>query len=353
MISKWLYVASVVISLVGCFGEQIQVRAAEEAVCAESVPGVLQEIVEKVGVTYEEVIALLLRSEKAQKFDDSLIFTDSGSTDKNLFCGDFIEKGHASLMLGKGQKEKFNWGSESAKGSAYRISEIENYLKKVFEEIKKLWGHEINPMDLFHGHMVLGKDGDLYVVFHAKEYPTDIDNKLSFARLVFGVDPKATRGWSYDHKVPGFSQRNIVLSIKNNKLRVVTERAPFWMNDSQVITPDTSAAMTLAESDFGKVIGSFNYLPGYGISDQVYFNLAGGDNTLIRIKMEKLFLGPSGSEHFVAMDLKQKLMACACAYKLEGDFSLAPECGGFLQQQFPGKFLKNIDVYTLAKGQWR
>jgi hypothetical protein len=53
------------------------------------------------------------------------------------------------------------------------------YFARVFEHIGKtkfnnLGPHKLNGTDLFHGHLIKGWDNDMYVVFHAKEFPDDI-----------------------------------------------------------------------------------------------------------------------------------------------------------------------------------
>lgn len=103
-----------------------------------------------------------------------------------------------------------NWGSGGFGGIPWQFSnqDCNRILIEIFEKIThKIIGLKLSPHDLFHGHVISFTQG-IAIVFHAKEYPKDIEyikNQYQVVDEIF---------YSRDNC---FKKRNFIFYSDNNE----------------------------------------------------------------------------------------------------------------------------------------
>ncbi|WP_213981400.1 hypothetical protein [Sphingomonas sp. dw_22] len=157
-----------------------------------------------------------------------------------------------------------NWASQGATGEFRDYSyctfqsEADQFFKGVFEEARVTASAVFSRTDLFHGHVLWHKTDGLIVVFHAKEYPNDLETSKSGNGRV--ADPISA---SFDKYDANYGKRNIRYSFRSHTIAIVT----------QGLTNDIGQ-QTLDQTYGGSAAALFdlNYFPNEctGTNDKVF-----------------------------------------------------------------------------------
>ncbi|WP_437491572.1 hypothetical protein WME75_15875 [Sorangium sp. So ce1014] len=150
-----------------------------------------------------------------------------------------------------------NWASGGAADPLTGLRTLDDvavraFFIAVFEKVRVMTASRFSRADLFHGHINLW-NGDVIIVFHAKEYPSDLEpNKSQFAAQVEGIP-------AFNRHDPAFRFRNAVYSFNRNAV-------------DSLDTPNVGAhpvygalirdGYTLAEEQMGTPVAGINYFPG-------------------------------------------------------------------------------------------
>jgi hypothetical protein len=167
-------------------------------------------------------------------------------------------------FVGKNYLRLSNWASQGASGDwanwQYMVfrSEPNLFFKALFTETKAKANAEFSRTDLFHGHVMWHQTDGLIVVFHAKEYPSDLESsKSSNGKL---ADTKSASFTKFDKN---FTKRNIRYDFRTDSMSIVTTGLQNGFGQQ-----------TLDQSYGGKAKALFdiNYFPNEcnGINDKVF-----------------------------------------------------------------------------------
>ncbi|MEN9578030.1 MAG: hypothetical protein RJA70_1039 [Pseudomonadota bacterium] len=109
-----------------------------------------------------------------------------------------------------------SWASGNAPPFYRSDSTTQLWLSDLFTEVAHRAGHVLNRADLFHCHLCYdGTDGDLVMIFHAKEYPSDIEFFKHTAAA--SLDNSVV---AFTTATANFSNRNSIFSVRNNRIYV-------------------------------------------------------------------------------------------------------------------------------------
>jgi hypothetical protein len=169
--------------------------------------------------------------------------------------------GETSVAQAPGYLKLENWASGNAP-PFYRFtsSTVTGWLSRLFAEVARAGGHTLSRADLFHCHLVYEPTGpDLVAIFHAKEYPDDIEhNKHGQAA---GVDSGVV---AFDTATPAFASRNPIWSARTRRIYV-----PHFQNNTNpyrtlLMDPDLTVGDNPRFFDavvLGDCIADINYFP--------------------------------------------------------------------------------------------
>lgn len=156
-----------------------------------------------------------------------------------------------------------NWASGGAVGAlktsdnVWRLKdgEVATFFVKLFEEVRTGAKAEFARADLFHGHINLHKK-TLLIVFHAAEYPVDLDDTQFPAANAALVEPK-----KISIKDPGFRYRNAIYSFASGTLQTfdTLNLDPTWKANFD------DKLITLRDDTLGEPVAGLNYFPKDGI----------------------------------------------------------------------------------------
>jgi hypothetical protein len=125
--------------------------------------------------------------------------------------------GETGVAQAPGYLKLENWASGNAPPFyRYTSSTVTGWLSQLFAEVAVAAGHTLSRADLFHCHLVYDATGpDLLAIFHAKEYPDDIEpGKHAQAA---GVDGGVV---AFDTTSPAFASRNPIWSARTGRIYV-------------------------------------------------------------------------------------------------------------------------------------
>jgi hypothetical protein len=151
------------------------------------------------------------------------------------------------------------------------------FFQGLFDVVAKtIPGAEYNRTNLFHGHVVYAREGeapDLGVVFHAYEYPEDLEpGKAALAKTL--PDFQGFKGALTDDQAfyKKFCQRNAIWTLADNALRVPDyyeyvisldedDIAAGWGKLIQDKTGGITRGVTVDEAKVGTNLIGLNYFP--------------------------------------------------------------------------------------------
>lgn len=163
---------------------------------------------------------------------------------ESLYNSIFEEKKHYKTS---------NWASGITTHEFYRQKESTLFFEYLFETVSGNTPAELSRSNLFHGHIVYNEDlNDILIVFHAFEYPSDIEDIKS--NLAYHLEKKK----KFISSDKGFQWRNSFYSRNKNSLFIIE-------NSLENISPLIYENITLDQSFFGKGIFDINYFPSEGI----------------------------------------------------------------------------------------
>lgn len=164
---------------------------------------------------------------------------------------------------GKNYLRTTNWASASSNQWGYYLStgDVASHFTKIFEKIASIYNTEFEFMsmvlcrnNLFHGHVLYNeKLDDILIVFHAFEYPHDLEpQKSSKAKEVEpGID-------EFDSDETAFKWRNAIYSVNKNSVYFPDiSQEPYH---SQLST-EFPSSYTLDETKVGVRLFDINYFP--------------------------------------------------------------------------------------------
>ena len=179
--------------------------------------------------------------------------------------------------------EIISWGSSRPVAFFFK-NNVESYLTHLFYKIlhyseEKGLSITLNTTDLFHAHLVFFEK-DLLLVFHAQEYPFDL-NDTSFKAMIATKHKKdLLKGKKFSYKTPSFKKRNFIWSLKKNALFNVDTSGAFqdlifpkgWKNNFNRVYPQGPTFHQLAimgntvqDNLLGETLGSLNFFPKLGV----------------------------------------------------------------------------------------
>jgi hypothetical protein len=177
---------------------------------------------------------------------------NNGSAFKNNCTASYLKLSNwCSTGACKAASTKRYWGA---------VEPAETFFKVLFDEARwatstKTVQTQLSRSDLFHGHIVYNNDHGVFIVFHAKEYPADIEvAKSGFARQ---VDPLCV---SFNKDDECFKLRNAVYSMATEEWEVVTQKKGTGFGDALTVEDGVPVLWkTQQEGWFG--IMDINYFP--------------------------------------------------------------------------------------------
>jgi hypothetical protein len=78
----------------------------------------------------------------------------------------------------------------------------------LFRNVSAVTGHRLHKSDLWHGHLVQTRSGGVCIVFHAKEYPRDVDVDRS----------SANKSGNFSSEDDAYRWRNVVWKASDNRI---------------------------------------------------------------------------------------------------------------------------------------
>ncbi len=140
---------------------------------------------------------------------------------------------------------------------------ITSFFIHLFECIAHSIKHiTLNKNDLFHGHVLRTHDGNIVIIFHAKEYPDDLA-------------PWRMHKNGYTTQSTVYRERNFLYSLRENKLWLIKAEttSPDYLLFTQLIIPRdfreneeralAQRCFTVQADCFGTALFDINYVVGY------------------------------------------------------------------------------------------
>ena len=173
------------------------------------------------------------------------------------------------IKLTRPQKIKRNlvsWASGAKSPRVFKDEKLTTLFANLFLKIEQSFSDiNLNRLNLFHAHLV-GDDrvwgGDIFLIFHAFEYPIDLELKKN--RIAVNRDISLA---TFRTGTRSFDRRNLIWSLRANKIwRVDTSKGSIFNHlirspAYDIYPTEVSRANTAQESYFGKVVGDINYFP--------------------------------------------------------------------------------------------
>jgi len=147
--------------------------------------------------------------------------------------GGIINAPHMALALPPrtGGTDHERQAAVTDNGNAKLVAE---YFARVFEKVAlRVFAvgqdpHKLDLSDLFHAHLIVGRDGIPYLVFHAKEYPSD-------------QAEGALKHTTYTTQSAAYAYRNVLWKSSTNE--IVALDASGAMGDNGLTATDASSAI--------------------------------------------------------------------------------------------------------------
>jgi hypothetical protein len=170
----------------------------------------------------------------------------------------------SSLSQARGYYKVENWASGGAPFRRFKVAALTAYVDELFELVAALLAsisgeppHKIlRRQDLFHGHWVYCADAkDVLIVFHAKEYPADIEEtKANHARELEGdkYERFVSADRSFKLRCPIWSMaRHTVFipdfSALDNPYRVLLDNPDLTKRDNPLLLSQTNLGACIAD----------------------------------------------------------------------------------------------------------
>jgi hypothetical protein len=131
------------------------------------------------------------------------------------------------------------------------------FFRAVFDAVRAGTRAQYGRADLFHGHVNYW-NGDVVIVFHAKEYPSNlIDTQFASANAL--LDEPGTQ---FQTTHADFRYRNALYSFNRNAIDVIDLQT---INAASPYHALLTANITLDQTQVGQFIAGINYLPREGV----------------------------------------------------------------------------------------
>ncbi|OJH40265.1 hypothetical protein [Cystobacter ferrugineus] len=184
----------------------------------------------------------------------------------------------STLAKDKGYYKLSNWASGGRAFRRFKEETVTDYFEELFEMVVAVsMSHQsgsppwfdgehirLSRADLFHGHLIFDNSTpsaqDVLLLFHAKEYPSDIEpNKSQFAKTLEPGNYEEFKTSSAD-----FKYRCSIFSLRHNKLwmlRLSDNGSPYrdLIANRQLTAPQNPLRL---EQDFlGDCVADINFFP--------------------------------------------------------------------------------------------
>jgi hypothetical protein len=223
--------------------------------------------------TPPDAVSRLLKLDSADKLRAELV----GSSEK---VSDDVLSNGSKLPKDKGFYKLHNWASGGSPHRRFTSEAVTSFFEDLFTTLSavslsltsgdKWWkgGHvKLSRADLFHGHLIWDTSApfpDVLFLFHAKEYPSDIEeSKSGHAKAIDSasyVDFKATS--------PEFKFRCSIYSLRTDRLHILKLSDNGSPYRSLVADPDLSKSqnpLRIDQDDLGVCVADVNYFPADGV----------------------------------------------------------------------------------------
>lgn len=175
------------------------------------------------------------------------------------------------LLLSKSDKitneSKFikNWSSGGSNHRSFSDAKLNLFFKEIFFRISNRFENiSLSLLDLFHGHIIIDSSSvsydDILIIFHAKEYPKDLESyKVNFALEKYPYCKTFTTSSK------GYESRNLIWSLRKNIIwRLDTSKASVFSELVKSPVYDFAPelvlkANALQENFFGETLLNINY----------------------------------------------------------------------------------------------
>lgn len=195
--------------------------------------------------------------------------------------GDETLSGASSLAKDKGYYKLHNWASGGSPFRRFKDDELTDFFEGLFTTLAAVslsltpgdspwWQGEpvqLSRADLFHGHLIWDTSApfaDLLFLFHAKEYPSDIERtKAGFAKLL-----EPGRYKDFDTSSPEFKYRCSIYSLRLNRLYILKLSDNGSPYRSFVAEPDLTVdenPLRIDQDDLGECVADINHFPNDGV----------------------------------------------------------------------------------------
>ena len=136
---------------------------------------------------------------------------------KNYTVADLFKILNTSQGISQNSKHQdlpsdvINWASGDSASARTFDQAITDFFQRLFQEIINNCPEILlSEVDLFHGHLI-STPNDLLLVFHAKEYPYDLE--FAKYKAALKINPSVKQFYSSDD---AYKTRNIIWSLKQN-----------------------------------------------------------------------------------------------------------------------------------------
>lgn len=160
----------------------------------------------------------------------------------------------------KGPKRLSNWLSAGSRQegplSGFRVPSkktVESFFVALFDAVREGTRSEYNRSDLFHGHINYW-NGDVVIIFHAKEYPDDVLDTKYPSNNAEEDEP----GTQFQRDHVNFRYRNALYSFKRNAIDFIDLQA---INNNDTYYNLINQGITLDQTKLGDSVAGLNYLP--------------------------------------------------------------------------------------------
>ncbi len=162
-----------------------------------------------------------------------------------------------------------------------------NFFSELFHEIvfkTSQWNTiQLSRTDLFHAHIIVNhKENDIFLIFHAKEYPNDLIqfNPAQTALLKF-LDETLDPSISIENPTKEFTRRNFVASLKRKKIcGIDTSSATFSFLRDPSMDESTLNQAFFSENGSKGELAIVHYYPREGAP--LFFDFLRGTGLTIR-----------------------------------------------------------------------
>lgn len=225
-------------------------------------------------MTVPDAAKKLLLAPNADSLRDALINLSDKVSDETL-------SGESSLAKDKGYYKLHNWASGGAPFRRFKEDELTDFFEELFTTLVAVslslttgnspWWQgapvQLSRADLFHGHLIWDTSvpfADLLFLFHAKEYPSDIEStKAGFARHLESGVYKDFKTSSAD-----FKYRCSIYSLRLNRLYILKLSDNGSPYRGFVANPDLSKTynpLRIDQDDLGECVADVNHFPNDGV----------------------------------------------------------------------------------------